>query len=355
MKLCAIVPSFCPDEGFETVLRQLAQAGFCRILVVDDGSGPGYRPLFDLAAGLPGCEVLRHEKNLGKGRALKTAFARFLQQPYGCLGVVTVDGDGQHSLEDVLRCAAALEENPHRLVLGVRDFLAPDVPARSATGNRLTRAALGLFFGLHVSDSQTGLRGIPADFAAQLLAVEGERYEFETNMLLEAKNRRIEFLEVPIRTIYIDCNASSHFRPVRDSLRIFAPLLRFAFSGLSSALVDILLFALLNWFFAALTPAVRYLIAVAGARLCSALYNFLLNRNMVFKSSSNYGGSFLRYALLCAGQTLCSYGGTYFFSEFAGLPAVAAKILVDLFLFFVSFRIQRRWVFGTKYRQPPST
>ncbi len=345
MKVTAVLPCLNPDENFLRVVRELAEGGFTHIIVVNDGSQAECRPLFAQAEQLPGCEVLHHAENRGKGRALKTAFAHFLQNPRGHLGVVTVDGDGQHVLADIRRCAAALEEHPDSLVLGVRSFAGRGVPKRSALGNRLARLALRLLFGLHVSDSQTGLRGIPAAFTRRILDLDGERYELETNMLLEAKAQGLPVVELPIQTIYIDENAASHFRPVADSLRIFLPILRFAFSGLSSALVDIGLFALLDWALQSLVPGWRYLIAVAGARACSAGYNFLINRNLVFHSNTGYGGSLLRYGLLCVAQILCSYAGTFFLSEVAGLPAVLSKACVDLFLFFVSFRIQRRWVF----------
>ncbi|MDL2253713.1 bifunctional glycosyltransferase family 2/GtrA family protein, partial [Ruminococcaceae bacterium OttesenSCG-928-I18] len=345
MKVAAVIPALNPDDCLEDVVGQLFDAGFDRVILVDDGSGEACHALFERLQSHPGCEVLRHGQNRGKGRALKTAFSHYLENPQGCVGVVTLDADGQHSTGDVVHCAQALLDHPDSLVLGTRDFGGKQVPRRSFLGNRISRAAMFLLFSLSLHDTQTGLRGIPNHFCAQLLNTSGERYEFETNMLLEAKALGIPFLEVPIKTIYIDQNKASHYRPVLDSLRIFSLLFKFALSGLSSAVIDILLFALFNWLLGALGAGLRLLLAVGGARVISAVYNFLINRNVVFKSETGYTGAFVRYVLLCAAQMLCSYGGTYFFSAIVGLPDVAAKILIDVVLFFISFQIQRRWVF----------
>lgn len=184
MKVTAIVPSYKPDEKLAGVLRDLAAAGFERIIVVDDGSGPEYEAYFREAEGYPQCVLLRHEVNRGKGGALKTAFAWFLEHTGEDLGVVTVDGDGQHTAADALRCARELEAHPDSLVLGVRQFDGADVPLRSRIGNQATIWCFRVLCGVGVSDTQTGLRAIGTDFLRALCTVPGDRYEFETNMLL---------------------------------------------------------------------------------------------------------------------------------------------------------------------------
>ena len=169
MKVTAIVPSYKPDEKLAGVLRDLAAAGFERIIVVDDGSGPEYEAYFRQAEGYPQCVLLRHEVNRGKGGALKTAFAWFLEHTGEDLGVVTVDGDGQHTAADALRCARELESHPDSLVLGVRQFDGADVPLRSRIGNQATIWCFRVLCGVGVSDTQTGLRAIGTDFLRCLL------------------------------------------------------------------------------------------------------------------------------------------------------------------------------------------
>lgn len=349
MRIAAIVPSLNPDKEFQTVIKELVEAGFARIYVVNDGSGPQYQPLFDEAAAYPQCEVLVHPENRGKGRALKTAFERYLEAPEDFLGVVTLDADGQHGTADVVQVAKALEESPDTLILGARNFSQENVPLKSRLGNKLTRGVFRIACGIPISDTQTGLRGIPNDFMQVLMDVEGERYEFETNMLLETKRHRVPVREVPISTIYLNNNAASHFRPLQDGLRIYFLILKFTLSSMTSALLDIGLFALLNTLVLAGLPAAgRLLWATVGARVLSALFNFFMNQKVVFGSKAGTAGAMFRYFLLAAAQMLCSYGGTYLMSEVLPLPAVPAKIIVDVALFFISFWIQRRWVFRTQ-------
>ena len=352
MKVTAIVPSLNPDEKLLQVVDGLTGAGFERIILVDDGSREETRGYFErVAAAHPGCVVLRHNKNLGKGRALKTAFNYFLNHRGDDLGVVTVDGDNQHCAEDVAACAALLEQRPDSLILGCRSFSGPDVPARSAWGNRISVRSFRLLCGVTVSDTQTGLRAIPWRFARDLLDLPGERFEFETNMLLETRRREIPIAEVPIRTIYIEHNATSHFHPLRDSLSIYRLLLRFAWSGIASAVCDFLLFLLLDQLLSAQEAAVRLLAATLGARLVSSAVNFLLNRACVFGGRAPVGQSLVRYYLLCAVQAAASYGGVLLVTAIPGFPTALAKLLVDGVLFLISFHIQREYVFERRRKK----
>ncbi|MDR1572439.1 MAG: bifunctional glycosyltransferase family 2/GtrA family protein [Clostridiales Family XIII bacterium] len=356
MNVAAVIPSLNPDAHFTGVVDDLIKAGFKRVYIVNDGSDSSFDGYFEHAAGYPECVLLAHPENRGKGRALKTAFARHLAEPCGCVGVVTLDGDGQHCVEDVVAVAKALAQKPDDLILGARDFAQGGVPAKSALGNRITRRILSALCGARITDTQTGLRGVPNRFMERLLHISGDRYEFETNMLLEARRARVAISEVPIRTIYTDHNLGSHFRPFVDSVRIYAlilgPLGKFPFASMLSALVDLSLFNLFNRLLAALVPALRLFLATALARICSAVFNFFVNHRLVFKSRAGYGGAMLRYFSLCAAQMMCSYGGVYLFSEILPLPVLPAKIVTDVSLFFISFFIQHRWVFRTGSQLP---
>ncbi len=345
MNIAAIVPSLNPDAAFTQVIDGLVSAGFGRIYVVNDGSSIDFLPLFEKADAHPQVTLLTHTENKGKGRALKTAIARFLQDDTGLAGVVTVDGDGQHTLPDVLKIADAMAENPGALVLGARDFSAAHVPARSAYGNRITRTLFKAACGIPITDTQTGLRGIPAAYAKTLLGIKGERYEFETNMLLETKRHGVPVREVPISTVYIQNNEASHFRPFVDSFRIYRLILKYTASSLLSFVVDFGLFTLFTWLLRETAPEVNYLISTVAARVCSALFNFTLNKILVFGSKVNTGGALLRYGAVSVVQMLCSYGGVYLLSAVLPLPVWLGKILTDTTLFFISYFVQRKWVF----------
>ena len=346
MKVTAVVPSYKPDEKLSGVIAGLRQAGFERIILVDDGSGEAYQELFRQAQLQPGCVLLRQEQNGGKGKALKTAFSWFLEHCQQDVGVVTVDGDGQHDPEDAARCALALEESPDSLVLGVRRFDGREVPFRSAFGNKITVGCFRFLCGVRVSDTQTGLRAIGRDFLRALLEVPGDRYEYETNMLLATSRLGIPIREVPIHTVYLEQNATSHFNPLKDSWAIYQQIFRFLSVSLGSTAVDVALFLLVNWLLKGMRPELRLLWATAVARIISSLCNFTANRTLVFASRERPGPAMARYYTLCVAQAAASYGGVYLLSAVFPLPAAAAKIITDTLLFLASFQIQRQWVFA---------
>ncbi len=217
--MAVLVPAYQPDGrlvGLVDVLRGM----FRHVVVVDDGS-TGCEALFDAVRERVDA-VLVHPRNLGKGAALKTGFAWVLENLPGA-GVVTADADGQHAPEDILRVADAMAGRTGGIVIGVRSFTGR-VPLRSRFGNWWARTFFRLLTGLSIGDTQSGLRGIPADMLGRMLALRGDRYEFETRMLADARRHREPPLQVPVVTIYIEGNRSSHYRPFRDTMRTQAAL-----------------------------------------------------------------------------------------------------------------------------------
>lgn len=224
-KIAVVIPALDPVPELSALAAALLDRGAAGVIVVDDGSAPPCRGVFESLRSLPNCTVLTHDRNRGKGRALKTAFARILERHPELQGVVTADADGQHGIDDIFAVARTLASEPGALVLGVRDFTAAGVPMRSVFGNRLTSALFGLLYRRRLGDTQTGLRGIPAEALQWMIRLEGERYDYEITMLIEAARRGLVFTQVPIATRYFDNNAGSHYRIVRDSARIFAHLI----------------------------------------------------------------------------------------------------------------------------------
>ena len=241
-----IIPSLDPDEKLIETVKKSASAGIDDIILVDDGSSPECRRRFDELELLPYVTVLTHKVNMGKGAALKTAFSYFLENRKDRSGVVTADGDGQHRTEDIIACADEMKNGDHAIVLGCRDFSLPNVPKRSRFGNTLTSKVFRLLCGMCITDTQTGLRAIPKEYLPAVINAAGSRFEYETNMLLLMDMQNIPFREVTIQTVYIDENSSSHFRPVRDSLRVYGIIFKFIGSSLLSSAVDVLVFHILG-------------------------------------------------------------------------------------------------------------
>lgn len=345
-QVALIIPSLEPDERLTELLRSLRAEGFARIVVVNDGSSADYDDFFKVAETTCGCDVFKHAVNLGKGRALKNAFNHILLNWPDCIGCVTADSDGQHSVEDISKCARKLMEYRDCLVLGCRRFSLEGVPFHNRCGNLITAKVTDVLSGLKVSDTQTGLRAIPKGFMAKLMNVKGERFNYEMNMLLKAREFEVPIVEVPISTIYDPKGQSSHFNLLKDSARIYALFGKFILSSAFSFAVDILAFTLLVMWFKPYMSPMRYIfMATLCARILSSLTNFVINEKGVFRSRCRKRVAIIKYYVLCLIQLCVSAGLVYLAHKLTGWYETPIKIIVDIALFFVSFQIQREWVF----------
>ena len=227
-KIAILIPVYKPGETMLDLLRSLSEAAVGEIILVNDGSPAEYQEIFTRAQSIPRIEVLEHSENQGKGAALKTGLRYLAGLSGGYGGVVTADADGQHSVEDILKIAQQTLEHPEALILGGRRF-DRDVPWKSMAGNTITRWVMRTFFGIHIYDTQTGLRGIPQKLIPLFLEIPYNRYEFEMEMLLVCQRKAIPMREVEIRTIYFEQNRGSHFHPFKDAVRVYAQIIRSAF------------------------------------------------------------------------------------------------------------------------------
>ena len=335
--LAVLIPAWHPEPALSVLVAELLERGFGAVVLVDDGSRKDCDPIFAAAAALPRVDLLRHAVNLGKGRALKTGFNHVLNAHPELAGVVTADADGQHTSVDIERVALALLRAGSRPVLGSRTF-EQDVPLRSRLGNLLTRRIFGFLTGARLSDTQTGLRGLPLALLPELLPLDGERYEYEMTMLAHLCRGGQLPVEVPIATIYIGNNRASHFSPVWDSMRIYFVLLRFFASSLVAAGVDLAGFSFCFVF------THHLLLSVAVGRF-SSLINFALNRRFVFQSLASVPAALWRYYVLVVAIGGLSYGLIFTLHTYARWNVFAAKIVVDAILSLVSFSAQRTFVF----------
>ena len=335
-RVVVLIPAYKPDGRLTELTRSLVEAKLT-VLLVDDGGGEAFGPVFDACRAL-GAEVAVHAVNLGKGRALKTGINRAMLAYPDLSCIVTADADGQHTPADILRVAQASLEHPDALVLGSRAFTG-SVPFKSRWGNRITRWVYRLASGIAVGDTQTGLRGLPASALPEMARIDGERYEYEMNVLLRLRDMGLGAYEVPIETIYIDDNSGSHFNPVRDAMRIYMVIFRYLFSAVASFAVDYALYFLL-YKSAGLAPWLSY----ALARLVSSQVNYRLNRYTVF---SGRGGKHAmgKYYALAAVQGCLGAGLVQLLPKVLPVSAGLVKIPVDILLFAASFVIQRDFVF----------
>ena len=351
MNVVVLIPAYKPHERLVGYVDDLASCGFRRIVVIDDGSGEPFTAVFDELERKPFCSVLRHESNQGKGIALKTGFAHIMEHHRDAVGVLTADADGQHVCEDCVKVAKAMADGDESAVIGCRNFALGRIPLRSWIGNRWSSVSFALALGQWFPDTQTGLRAFPIKMIPLILTAPGERYEYEMGVLIKLVRNHQSIKSIPIKTIYENGNASSHFSPLKDTIRInrlvLADFLRFAGVSIASFVLD----QGLAWGFSAALHLADVekagVIWASGfaARIVSSVFNFSLNRLFVFKSECEIGHAAWKYAVLCILMIVLSNTGVTALA-YVGMPRGAAKLLCDIVLCLVGYGVQSRFVFN---------
>ncbi|MGL5437327.1 MAG: GtrA family protein [Lachnospiraceae bacterium] len=343
-----IIPAYEPDETMITLLKEIHTYSNAEIIVVNDGSSAGKEAVFQEAGTY--AAILKHQKNEGKGQAIKTALS-YIKDHYPAARIVIADADGQHRTVDILRLLLNSEKYPKALILGTRSFK-HQVPLRSLFGNKITGKVFHLLSGVSLKDTQTGLRAFSSDLIPLLLDIPGKRYEYEINMLMTLARQQIPIEEIPIATVYFEGNPSSHFRVFHDSVSIYGTMLKFISSSLVCFCVDYGLFHL----FLLLTNCLGYRHAPAisniGARLISASLNYRLNKSLVFHcredhDTKNFGQlkTGLLYAVLVSGILFINTCLLSFLMTQLSINSWGAKLIVESALFLFSFVIQQFFIF----------
>ncbi len=345
-RVSVLLSAYRPGEELPELLRGLREAGFADLLVVDDGSGPEFAERFRRAQAVPGCTVLRHPAKRGRGAALKTAMAFFLRHRPGQAGVAAVDAAGGYLPRDVSAAARTMAESG-RVVLGAR------ISRRAVS--RLNAAVLRLFLGMQVHDPRAGLLAVPRGYLPQLAETEGEGEDYGANVIFWISRGRIPFQEVAVAAAD---GGGAPRRAARDSLRIYGLIAKYLASSLGACAVDELAFFLLKLSgFLAFLPIPATFTAALLARVISSLMNFFINARVVFAGQVSTR-ALGRYYLLAACQITASAALVFLAEHLFAItsPALStlAKILVDTLLFFISFRVQHRWVFRRNEDSPPS-
>lgn len=231
-----LVPSYEPDHKLIEVVSELIKNEF-HVLVVNDGSDKKYDEVFDQIKDK--VQYIKLDHNQGKGVALKTGYKNiptlFPEAKY----VITVDGDGQHAIKDVVRMSELLEKH-NECVLGIRPF-DKSVPFRSRFGNYFSQTTRSLTTKTYLEDDQCGLRGFPTRYLEELCSIKGRRYDYEINQLTSFQLRNYPIITMEIELIYPeDNNQKTHFRNFKDTWNIQCII---AYQGLPSLISLSLLIA----------------------------------------------------------------------------------------------------------------
>ena len=348
MKIAALIPAYNPTEQLIALVSDLLSLNFSSVIVVNDGSLTDCEHIFDKIKSIKQVTVLHHAVNLGKGLALKTglnyAYCNFPEM----IGVVTLDADGQHLTEDALNVAHTLLDNPASIVMGVRVF-DKNVPLRSKIGNVLTKKLYRFLVGQKLTDTQSGLRGIPRDLITNLLKIDSNGYEFELDMLLACKYSNRKIIERKISTVYLEGNKSSNFNPLLDSMKIYFVLFRFTFASLSTAIIDYSVFILAFRFNSSLAAS------QVLARLIAMIFNYAAVKKLVFYSEQKHIKTLPKYIALVFISGSISLLLINIIIAYTSLNVIAAKVISELLVFFANFAIQRDFIFSKSTKSQTST
>ena len=346
MDYVIVIPAYNPGKVLLEVVDRIIEAiPKVDVVLVDDGSEEQYKSIFEELSHKEQVFLVTHVVNQGKGQALKTGFEFVLQHFADAKAVITADADGQHSIEAICTMTDNFSGD-ETIVLGRRNFtnMDIDIPLRSKFGNKLTQWVFNHLCGIGNSDTQIGLRLIPVEILPEFLKLKGMRYEYETNCLLWCKENGVAIKEVDIDTIYENGNESSHFNPLKDSLKIYSIILKYICSSLLATVIDYSVFIVLSNFVENV-----FVLTYAG-RSASTVVNFLVNKKVVFKSKGDNVWQAMKYIMLVILSGTLSSVGVSFLKHF-GLTLVLSKVIVETILFFFNFICQKNFVFIQKLQK----
>ena len=326
----ALIPSLEPDQELINIVDELSKNDY-KVVVVDDGSGPKYKEIFDKC----NCKVISYDENRGKGYALKTGL-KFIKDNYINSYIVTMDSDGQHTVEDAERIIKYVKRHKNTLVLDSRKR-GENTPLRSFLGNTITCFIFDLVTHTKIYDTQTGLRAFSSNLIDYLLEVEGDRFEYEMNVLLNLSRNNIKVHEITIQTIYIDKNSGSHFNAIKDSYKIYKEIIKFSLSSIMSFLIDYVLYILFNL----LTSNI--VLSNILARIISGTTNYSINKSLVFKSTKKVKNTFYKYVILAI--TILIFNTLLVLCLSNIMNIYLAKLLTEVILFIVSWLVQKIIIF----------
>lgn len=334
-----VIPVYEPTNKVLTLIEEIQKLSTLEIIVINDGSGKEYKQIFEEIE-KRNVIVLTHEKNKGKGEAIKTGI-RYLIKNKENEGCVFADCDGQHTVKDIIKVQETLINNNKDIVIGVRDFNQKDIPTRSKIGNKISKVLFQIMTGIKIADTQTGLRAYSASIFNWLLNIEGSRYDYEFNILLKIKEDGISYDEVEIETIYEDKNKQSHFNPIKDSILIYKTVIKFFLSSLLAFVIDFSLLLIFQYIFRNL------LLSVIFSRAISSFVNFACNKNYVFerKNDKNTIEMLIKYYALVIVIMILNYLILNLLYNGLNINIIISKIITEVFLYLLSFIMQKRVVF----------
>ena len=351
-----LIPAYNPPEDLLAYLYKLRQHGFADFILVDDGSSPARKAVFEQVEQM-GCVVIKNPDKQGKGNALKAGFAYYLEHDRGKFdGIITLSANVRFPVESVEHVAEGLQKEQkngtYGLVLGSRNFSDAGLPRASRFGSKISRFISNVLLGIHLKDCMTGLRGIPDTQVELCLGIPGSGYEYETSMVLQFEN--IGYREVEARTLPAPSGAERVYRRGRDTFYIVLTMMKrflmFTAVSFSVSIFDIFLFWVFTEHVFTEMPF-RIIWSTILARIISATVNYIVNRRVVFQTNEDRRKSATQFLVLSIAQCLTSALLVYLLEKISSGNAVGLKVLVDVMLFFVNYKVQQKFIFVEETQQ----
>jgi dolichol-phosphate mannosyltransferase len=345
-----LIPAYNPPDNMISYLEDLRKNGFTRIVIVDDGSREDRQHVFKEALKM-GFTILHHDKNSGKGCALRSGFEYYMQKCHGKYdGVILVNSDGRDRAEDCVKIAAALAgekaKKRSRIIIGSRDFNSPGADKVTKRCNALMSFFFSFLFGQHLNDVLSGFRGIPDSQVLRCLRYSEKTYCYDMAVLIGFERKGYKEISVPV--LPANPEAEKHFHPLWDTLLInlvvWKKMMIFGATSIAASVVDLFLFWLLTEFILR-GASYRIICATILARIVSASVNYHLSRKYVFRSNESRRKSLRQFMGLAACQCLISAFSVHLLEAVFNTRPILLKILIDSFLFFAAYKVQDKFIF----------
>ena len=219
MKVGILIPAYNEAARIGQLVKTIKSSGFLPI-VMDDGSSDGTAE----KAEVNGAKIIRHRQNLGKGASIKTGFEHMLAEDYDA--ILIMDGDGQHSPDDIRKFIDLGREHRNIMAIGNRMEDTKNMPLDRKLTNMFMSFIVSLICGQKIPDSQCGFRLINREVVKNI-KIESSRFEVESEILVKASRTGTKILSVPIRTLY--GKETSQINPFWDACRFILFLLKLPF------------------------------------------------------------------------------------------------------------------------------
>ena len=359
-----VIPALNPPSSFVSYAEALRREGFSRIVVVNDGSRTDKLPVFFKLKRL-GVTVVDHPHNRGQGAALRTGFQYYLDHFQGQSdGVITLNADRQIPPSDVVRIASSLHNEQamgsFALVVGTRNLEGKNVTDYDYNMGGVMKLLYHMLMGVRLNDPLSGVFGIPDMRVRQCLEVGSDGYAYATSMTMSFE--KIGFLQVPVSYANYEEGVEPAFRKIPDTIRIlytiFKKFIVYSITSVGASILDVIMFGIFHSItFRGNPMAIIY--STICARVISASVNYLLTKHFVFHFKSDSAQETTKSAgaffVLTAMQCICSALIVSAMKMLLGGSAVGIKVIVDTTLFFVSYKIQHKYIFKDDRQEDPQT